>query len=155
MQIAGTEDIAAPISDVFDMLSEFDSFERNAIRRGIDVRRLNDHSRAMRGLEWQAAFQLRGKPRNLHLVLCRYDRPHLMQIDSSTKGIECTMLVELMPLSPRRTRLHLKLKLRPNTLPARLFVQSLKLARRNLNRRFKNRLSEFARNMENRQTKVR
>lgn len=150
MQIKSSEDIDAPIGEAFDVLSDFEVFERAAIRRGVDVRRLNDHSHVVEGLEWLAAFQVRGRPQEVHLQLRDYERPSLMRFLSATKGFDGAMLVELLALSPRRTRMIVTLKLRANTLSGRLFVQSLKLARRKLVRKFNARLAEFAKDVQSR-----
>jgi hypothetical protein len=60
----------------------------------------------------------------------------------------------LVPLSPNRTRVNLVLKMSPKTLSARLLVQSFKLARSSINKRFKARMAQYAREIENRVVKT-
>lgn len=60
------------------------------------------------------------------------------------------MLIELVALSPARTRLSVDVNLKPNSIPARLLVQSLKLARTNLNKKFHLRMADYARDIEER-----
>lgn len=148
MQFSGSEDIDAPIAEVFGHLSEFDSFERSAIRRGVEVQRLNDHTVAAVGLEWRAQFQLKGKSRDLHLVLSQYEPSSHMRFESTSQGIDATVTLDLLALSPRRTRMKVEMDLRANTLTARLLMQSMKLARRNLTRRFNVKLAEYAQDIE-------
>lgn len=151
MQFSSKEDIEAPIEAVFAALSDFEQFERSSIRRGIEVQRVDDAAPVAPGLAWDAAFDLRGKRRALHLSLTRYDPPEAMEFSSESAGLSGIMTVELVALSPRRTRLKTVLKLSPRTLSARLFLQSLKLAKANLTRRFKAKVAEFAKTVEDRQ----
>ena len=67
MQFSTKEDIEAPIAEVFDMLYEFESFERAAMRRGAEVRRVDDLAAPGVGMMWQAVFDLRGKRREVEL----------------------------------------------------------------------------------------
>lgn len=154
MQFSSKEDIEAPIAEVFDMLSEFAAFERSAIRRGVEVERVHDVSPPGVGLAWTAQFVLRGKTRQLDLVLSRYDPPTAMRVDAASPGLNSTMDIELLALSPRRTRMAVKLTLTPSTLSARLFVQSLKLAKGNLNKRFKLKVAGYAKDMEDRRNRL-
>lgn len=153
MQFSSKEDIEAPIEAVFEAISDFDLFERSSIRRGIEVHRVDDAAPVAPGLAWDAAFDLRGKRRQLHLTLTRLDPPEAMEITSESSGLCGDMTVELVALSPRRTRLEIALKLTPRTLSARLFLQSLKLAKANLTRRFKHRVADFAKSVEERQVR--
>jgi hypothetical protein len=60
------------------------------------------------------------------------------------------MKVELVALSRGRTRLSVELELKPRSISARLLVQSLKLARANLNKKFHLRMADYARELEDR-----
>lgn len=154
MQFSSKEDIEAPISDVFAMLSEFESYERSAIRRGIEVQRLDESAPNAAGLIWDARFILRGKPRDVRLNLSSYEPPNSMRIDADSSGLDGILTVELLALSPRRTRMAVILNLAPKTLSARLLVQSLKLAKTNLTKRFKVKVADYAKNMEDRHTRM-
>jgi hypothetical protein len=63
------------------------------------------------------------------------------------------MVAELVALSRGRTRMTVTLVLQPRTLAARLMMQSLRLARNNLTKRFKVRLGEYAAEVEDRYTR--
>lgn len=154
MQFSNKEDIEAPIGAVFAMLSEFEAYERSAIRRGIEVQRVDDCAPIAAGLVWEAKFTLRGKPRNLTLTLTEYEPPNIMRFDADSQGLGGSMLVELLALSPRRTRMSVALNLAPKNLSARLLVQSLKLAKSNLTKRFKLKVADYAKNMEERHSRT-
>lgn len=148
MQFASKEDIDAPIAEVFAILSDVESFERSAIRRGIDVMRVDALAATGEGMAWTANFVMRGKPREARVTLAQYDAPNTMHFVTVSQGLEGRLTVDLVALSPRRTRLAVILNLKPSTLPARLLVQSLKLGRSNLSKRFKLKVADYARHLE-------
>lgn len=150
MKFSSKEDIEAPIEDVFDFLSEFETYERSAIRRGIDVQRVTDYAAPCPGMGWHVRFDFRGKKREMNLDLAEYDRPNSMLFAIKSPGIDGQMTVDLMALSQKRTRMSVALELKPKTLSARLMIQSFKLAKANLTKRFKLRIAEYAKNMEER-----
>lgn len=154
MQFSSKEDIEAPIDRVFAMLSEFESFERSATRRGIEVIRTDQHSAPVVGYAWNARFKMRGKMRDLSLVLVSYDPPTLMRFESDSQGLGGVMTLDLMALSPRRTRMTVSLDMNPKTLAARLLVQSLKLAKGNLSKRFNVKVANYAKKMEERHSRI-
>ena len=120
------------------------------MRRGIEVSRVDEHAPVATGLAWQTRFSLRGRLRDLRLVLTQLRQPDSLALAFDSKGLDGTVEIDLLALSPRRTRLALALTLEPKTLSARLFVQSLKLARNNLTRKFRLRLAEYAKELEDR-----
>ena len=150
MNFSTREDIEAPIEFVFDALSDFEGFERAALRRGAEVVRTDRQARIGPGMSWRAQFPLRGKARRVNIALERYERPGLIRFDGMSKSMEGDLTVELLDLSPRRTRMAVKLDLRPMTLTARIMLQSLRLAKAKVSYRFSNGVHEHARAIEGR-----
>ena len=153
MQVTTTEDIAAPIDHVFAELTNYTALERQALRRGIDVRRTFKSDAPQIGEGWEARFRFRGKERDAAIQLDTEDRPNALGFSGTSGGLETRTQIELVPLSPNRTRVNVVFKMIPNTLSARLLVQSFKLARSNINKRFKKRMAGFARDIESRVAK--
>ncbi|MDH3262879.1 MAG: SRPBCC family protein [Paracoccaceae bacterium] len=151
MRFTTREDIEAPVEAVFAAVSDFEGFERAALRRGAEVRRLGDHQRRGAGKGWLVHFRYRGRARELASEIVRFEPPHALTAFGGTGGIDGTLEVELTELAPRRTRLKLDLELRPKTIGARLFLQSLRLAKSSLTNRFKKRVHDFARRLERNQ----
>ncbi len=154
MKFSTNEDIEAPIETVFAEISDFEAFERSAIRRGAEVRRRGDPTPPRAGLSWDTTFRLRGRPREMTLVLSRFETPTDIQLTANGKSFEGTLEVALIALSPHRTRLSVSVDIRPRTLAGRLFVQSLKLAKKDMNRRFKLKVAHFAQGVEDRSAKL-
>lgn len=150
MQFSAQEDIEAPIEDVFAMVADFERFERMAVRRGADVRRVSAQGPDCAGATWETSIRIRGKPRHFTIEMTSYDRPSGMHFHASSKGVKGDTSVELLALSRRRTRLSVVMSLSARTLPARLLLQSLKLGQSRIRRQFQSRLSDFAREMEER-----
>ncbi|WP_299948210.1 SRPBCC family protein [uncultured Ruegeria sp.] len=150
MQFSAQEDIEVPIDTVFTMVSDFERFERMALRRGIDVRRVSGSALPQAGTTWETEFKIRGKPRQITVEMTEFERPSLMRFQSSSKGMNGDTVVELLALSQRRTRFLVETSMGAKTLPARLLLQSLKLGQSRFRRQFQTRLSEFARELEER-----
>ena len=128
MKFSAREVVAAPIDAVFEAINDFESFERQAMRRGADVQRVDPVTQPGGGMRWKASFRMRGRQRELGLELVRYDPPNEMVFDVKSAGVTGTFSIELLALSRSRTRMALALEITPLTLSARLVVQSLKLA---------------------------
>ncbi|AXI44988.1 hypothetical protein C1J03_02435 [Sulfitobacter sp. SK012] len=154
MKFSTKEDIEAPIDVVFEMLCDFETFERSAMRRGAEVGRVDNLSKPSVGMTWDAKFDLRGKRRELQLEMVTFDRPTEMVLESRSQGLLGTMSMELMALSRNRTRILVALDLKPLNLSARLLVQSLKLAKKSLTKKYKLRVAEFVKTMEERYQKT-
>lgn len=150
MNFSSKEDIEAPIDAVFDMLSDFDAMERAAVRRGIEVTRDGPAAKKEVGQTWDLSFSFRGKPRDATIKLASYDPPSAMEFDSTSSGLDAKGVIELTELASNRTRMTISVALSAENLSARLLLQSLKLAKSNLNKRFKIRIADFAKNIEER-----
>lgn len=150
MNFTAQEDIEAPIDHVFSQVTDFAALERSALRRGAEVQRVVDKPEPGPGMTWDTAFMLRGKRREMTVELTEFDAPNGVVLMARSPNIKGKLAVDLVALSPKRTRLNLSLDIEPKTLAARLMLQSLKLARSNLNKRLKKRLKDFARDLEER-----
>lgn len=150
MKFSTREDIDAPIEDVFEELCDFEAFERQAIRRGADVQCRTPAARNKLGAQWDAAFNLRGKQRQLVLTLDRLETPNGMGVVAASNGIDADFSVDLVALSVTRTRINVSLEMKPKNLSARLLIQSLKLAKGTLDKRFKLRMADAVRLLEQR-----
>ena len=73
-----------------------------------------------------------------------------MNFLSTSQALTADVAVELVALSRKRTRLQMTIDLKPQNLSARLLVQSLKLARANLTRKFKLGMANYAKSLEER-----
>lgn len=154
LDFTAKEDVDVPIEAAFAMLSEYEIYERAAIRRGAEVVRLREPHPPGPGLMWRASFDLRGRRREVDIELVEQDRPNLLRLETHSAGLDGEVRAELIALSPRRTRLTLTYRLDPRTLSAKLLVQSLKLARTNLTKRLRLRVADFARQMEERYSRT-
>lgn len=143
MKFSTREDIEAPIDHVFARVCDFDAFEKRALRYGADVSRSSPGTVAV-GTIWDLSFKLRGRDRKVQSTMVALDAPEMFRIESHSDGMVADTLVELVRLSPARTRLSIAIDLRPKTLTARLFIQSMKLAKTKLTKRFKGRVVDFA-----------
>ena len=150
MKFSAREDIEAPIDFVFTQLTDFQSFERSALRRGAEVQRSDNLAEPGVGMAWNIIFKLRGKMRELDMELTHLDVPNGLVLSSRSTKMGGHMVVDLVALSRRRTRMSADIELKPINLSSRLLVQSLKLARGNLTGRYKLRVAEFARDLEDR-----
>ncbi|MGJ8545878.1 MAG: SRPBCC family protein [Sulfitobacter sp.] len=150
MKFSTKEDVEAPIDSVFDMLCDFESFERSAMRRGAEVQRADAMTAPGVGMAWDVAFDMRGKRREMRLEMVTFDAPNEMELEAVSTGIISHMSFELVALSRSRTRVLTVLDLKPQNLSARLLVQSLKLAKSSLTKKYKLRVAEYAKTMEER-----
>lgn len=148
MKFSTRHDIAAPIGFVFVCATDFAGFERQALRRGIDIGRSDAARGVVAGMRWKAQFAYRGKTRKLAGELTRLDEPNSFLIQSVSGGVESDLDVEFLPLSRQRTRVRVALNLAPKTLSARLLVQSLKFSKNSLDARFARRVGQFAVDIE-------
>lgn len=152
MKLSGRTDIGAPIAFVYDFLSDFEGWERSAMRRGADVHRTDKLRVAGVGMSWQARFAWRGKERQVRVRLNRMDRPNNVAIDFDGPSVEGALNIELVELSAKRTRMLMQTEIKPRTLAARLFLQSLRLAKVKVQKRYDGRLAAIAKEVEARFT---
>ena len=129
MKLTTRQDIEAPLDFVHAKLTDVDQFERMAMRRGAEVERTDWIRNLGPGMAWKVRFSYRRRQRVVQVRLTELEPgAHVAwAFDSAT--VDGTARVELVALSPRRTRMTIQTEVRPRTLAARLMVQSMRLAK--------------------------
>lgn len=140
MKFSAREDIEVPVAEAWAVISDYEGFERAAMRRGAQVERKDAGGRP----GWAATFAFRGKKRSIQVTETRAEPPGLLEFHGTGRQLEGTLLIELLELGPRRTRMTVTTEVRPLGLAARLFLQSVKLARSRIMRKYQSRVAQLA-----------
>jgi hypothetical protein len=148
MKLSSFKDIEAPIDWLFAQVADFPAYERQAMRRGADVKRTDP--RPGLGAAWEAQFHFRGKDRRLTAQIAEFDPPNGLRLTAVSAGIDVDTTVDLVALSRSRTRLTVGIALSAKTLGTRLLLQSLRLTQGNISRQFDARIAAFARDLQDR-----
>ncbi|MDP4032090.1 MAG: SRPBCC family protein [Pseudorhodobacter sp.] len=150
MKLSTREDIEVPLAQVFDAFADVEAWERAAMRRGADVVR-TDNLRALGvGMGWQVGFDYRGKPRQLIARLAKIEKPNLLTFSCTASSLDGMVTLEFLQLAAQRTRVIVGLELKPRTLAARLFLQSMRLAKARVSSRYQTRVVQICTDIENR-----
>jgi hypothetical protein len=152
MQLSSRTDIEAPIDFVYAALSDFEGWERAAMRRGADVSRTDKLRAPGIGMGWHVIFRFRGKERMIDIRLTALETDAKLGFSGKGRMVEGDMSVELVSLTPKRTRMVLHTQVRPLTIAARLFLQSMKLAKGRVQTKLNKRLQDLAVDLETRFT---
>lgn len=146
------EDVEVPIDFVFMAVSDFRALERQAMRRGAEVRRHEAEPGADAGAlpGWDIVFRFRGRQRRIRASVRQIDRPNGYTVDAKGEALQGQVVVDLLPLSRHRTRIAARIDLRPASMRGRLIVEMMRLGRPRLNRRLRRRVADYARSLEER-----
>ena len=148
MKLTSRQDIEAPVAFVFDALTEFQAWERAALRRGAEVARTDRLTSTAAGLSWMIKFAYRGKERRLALRLIQMERPSMLGFSGTGASLDGHANIDLMALAGRRTRISVTVEVRARTIGARLILQSLRLTKTRINRRFAERVGLYCTEIE-------
>jgi hypothetical protein len=103
-----------------------------------------------RKVQFGISNNFRSRDRKAEATLTVLDQPQALTIDSASDGLNPSTEIELLALSQTRTRVLVSFDLRAKTLTAHLLVQSLKLAKTKVTKRFNGRVLGFAEEIEDR-----
>jgi hypothetical protein len=150
MKLSAKTDLDAPVGFTHACLGDPAIWEREAIRRGIEIERPADMPLAGPGAGWRIQVPFRGRVRKV-LVRVEDLRPDDLVVYSfEGEALVGKILLETSALSPRRSRLRFVVDAKPKTLTARLFLNSLRLARGKVEARLEKRVNQLADQIEER-----
>lgn len=151
MKLSGRTDTGASLDVAYAFLADFDGWERAALRRGADVTRTDKLKVPGPGMTWHVRFAWRGRERELQIKVVTLDPAGHVTLAFDGPAVEGQVNAELVSMAAKRTRLLLQVEVKPRTLTARLFIQSLKLAKMRVQKRFDGRLAQLAADIEAKQ----
>jgi hypothetical protein len=140
MKLNAHHDIIAPIGAVFEALSDTVKWERASLRRGMLVKRRDGGIGLNAGARWDIQVTYRGRPRDLTLIAKEIAKPNQIIFEGGSNMFTALITVDLIELSARKTRASLSVETTPKTLAARIMLQSAKLAKSALQKRFAQRV---------------
>lgn len=143
MKLTAKTDLEVPAAAVFATLIDHPSWEREAIRNGVEVERPAGSPMMGVGAEWRIRGHFRGKARQVLVRIEELTPEQRLALGLDSPSVEGTSRLEVMVLSPRRSRLRVELEVKPKTLAARLFINTMRLAKGRVQARFENRLGQL------------
>lgn len=147
MKFSTRFDIDSTAEDLFATIGDFGRIERMLMRRGVSISRIDPSQEPGTGIGWQIGFDWRGRPRNVRLAVSRYDRPERLSMTGMSEALDIAMDATVIGLSRTRSRLIFETEIRPRNMKARLMLQTAKLAKPQLDRKFERRLGDFLNDM--------
>lgn len=153
MKLTAKTDLDAPPGFVFAALADHAFWEAEARQRGTEIERPADMPLTGVGAGWRIRVPFKGKVRKLLIRLDQMVPDDRLGFSIEGQTIDGNSVVEVLALSDRRTRLRLALEIRPKTLAARLFMNTLRLAKGKVQARFDARVAQFGAQIEARHTR--
>jgi hypothetical protein len=150
MKLTAKCDIEAPASFAFACVTDFATWERDAAKRGVEVERPADMPLEGPFAGWRIRFPFRGRIRKVLIRLESLTLDSDASFTLESPSMEGSTLVDVLALSPRRTRLRVAVTVRPKTLTARLFLNTLRLAKGRVQAKFDARVQQLGSMVEDR-----
>ncbi|RID92832.1 SRPBCC family protein [Gemmobacter lutimaris] len=150
MKLTTREDIEAPLDFVYGAFADTGHWERSAMRRGADVVRSDRIQGFAPGMVWNVSFVYRSRPRRAAVKLVSVDEPNNLGFQIIASSFDAHVTLDFVELSSRRTRVTITSEVKPRTLAARVFVQSMKLARNKVERKYEARIGLICNDIEER-----
>ena len=143
MKFSTRQDAELSAESLFRAVSDFDAVARQLSRRGASVRRLDKLSQPGTGMNWVIGFDWRGRHREFTLDVTSFDAPELIEMQGRSDQFEITIRMTVVALAATRSRLIFELDLAPLGMKARLLLQTARLGKGRLDRKFAHRIAEF------------
>ena len=150
MKLTAKTDLEVPAAAVFAALIDTPTWEREAIRNGVEVERPPGTPDTGVGAEWRIRGHFRGKARKLTVRITEMTPDQRVSMGLDSPSVDGVVQVEVMVLSPRRSRLRADLEIKPKTLAARLFVNTMRLAKGRVQARFERGLGNLGARIKDR-----
>ena len=143
MKFSLRQDTGLSADELFDAISNFPRMERILVRRGIAVRRVDPVPEPGAGMAWDLAFDQRGKRREMRMDVAQLGRPEKIVILGGSEALAIAVEMTVIALTRSKSRLMFEVEVKPRNMRARLMLQTAKLGKAQLDRKFAERVSKF------------
>lgn len=143
MKFSLRQDTDLSAEELFAAISDFARIERMLVRRGADVRRLDPAQEPGAGMAWEIGFDLRGKRRDMRMDVTQFDRPEKIVILGEGESLGLTVEMTVIALTRSKSRMIFEVEAKPRNMRARLMLQTAKLGKAQLDRKFAERVGAF------------
>ena len=143
MKFSLRQDTDLSAEELFAAISDFARIERMLVRRGADVRRLDPAQEPGAGMAWEIGFDLRGKRRDMRMDVTQFDRPEKIVILGEGESLGITVDMTVIALTRSKSRMIFEVEAKPRNMRARLMLQTAKLGKAQLDRKFADRVGAF------------
>ncbi|MBA3908444.1 MAG: SRPBCC family protein [Rhodobacter sp.] len=150
MRLTAKTDLEVPLGAVFANLVDHAAWEREAVQRGVEIERPADMPLTGVGAGWRIRVPFRGKVRKILLRIDDLVPDDRLAVGFDGQSVAGGSVLEVLELSARRTRLRVVLEVKPRTLAARLFLNTLRLAKGRVQARFETRVGQLGARIEDR-----
>lgn len=142
------EDVDIPQDFAFSRFADFTRYEQTARHYGADIRRVNGFTEITEGCSWRGSAVVRGKTRGVEATITRLAHYEHARIDTVVGGMTVGVDLFFEELGPEQTQVRTTAQLKATTLAARLILQTVKLARRQIQGKINARIVALANEYE-------
>ena len=150
MKLAAKYDVEAPVDFVYGELVNFNAWEGIALRRGAHVTRTDRLTAPGPGMDWQVNFIFRAKARSTRIHLVSFAPGRQMALSLTSDLADAEVLIDLLDVATTRTRIEVRTEVKPKTFAGRIYLQTLRLARKKVDATYAQRIAQLSVEMEDR-----
>jgi len=143
MQFKHTQEIDAPADYVFNRITDFKKFENHSGPSGFSFKR-QGRLPVRIGTRWDISVPVRGRARRFAAELSEYVPPRTLSYKSASLKYEGVLSLSVKPISATTCRLHIQLVAKSRSFATSLVFNTIRLARRRVNKRLNSTMAEFA-----------
>lgn len=149
MKLTATEDLDLPADRAFALLTDTAYFERQLLRRGIEVTRTAEGA-VPEDLRWQVAYKPVPQIDGADLWIVEHAPPGRLVMGAKSGGFTLDLVAEVTALSRRQCRLSVKAELSASGLRNTAALAALRLKAPAIGKTFSEQVGRVARDAERR-----
>lgn len=146
MQFKHTQEIGAPAEYVFGRITDFKKFESRKGPTGFSFKR-QGRLPVRIGTRWNISVPVRGRSRRFSAELSEYVQPRTLSYKSTSLRYEGVMSLTVRPVSETTCVLDMQVVAKSRSFATSLVFNTIRLARRRINKRVRNEMNKFAKQM--------